>query len=77
MLHWVDDSPLSIGRTPLVRLNSVGDGAPATLLAKIEGRNAALSIKHRVAAAMIWTRTRAAFWGGARKSSRRPAARPE
>ncbi len=54
MLHWVDDSPLCIGRTPLVRLNSVGDGAPATLLAKIEGRNAALSIKHRVAAAMIW-----------------------
>ena len=54
MLHWIVDSPVSVGHTPLVRLDAVAGGAPATVLAKIEGRNAALSIKHRVAAALIW-----------------------
>jgi len=45
---------LSIGRTPLVRLNRVTKGAPATLLAKIEGRNPAYSVKCRIGASMIW-----------------------
>jgi len=45
---------LSIGRTPLVRLNRIAKGAPATLLAKIEGRNPAYSVKCRIGASMIW-----------------------
>ena len=41
MSHWFADNSLSIGGTPLVRLNRIADGAPATILAKIEGRNPA------------------------------------
>ena len=48
------DNSLSIGRTPLVRLNRIAKGAPATLLAKIEGRNPAYSVKCRIGASMIW-----------------------
>src|SRR5258707_11952643 len=48
------DNSLSIGKTPLVRLNRVTDGAPVTLLAKIEGRNPAYSVKCRIGANMIW-----------------------
>lgn len=53
MSHWYEDNSLSIGRTPLVRLNRVTDGAPATVLAKIEGRNPAYSVKCRIGAAMV------------------------
>jgi cysteine synthase A len=49
-----DDNSLSIGRTPLVRLNRVTDGGKATVLAKIEGRNPAYSVKCRIGAAMVW-----------------------
>src|SRR5450432_3287708 len=49
-----DDNSLSIGRTPLIRLNRVTGGAPCTVLAKIEGRNPAFSVKCRIGAAMIW-----------------------
>lgn len=48
------DNSLSIGRTPLVRLNRVGAGSGATILAKIEGRNPAYSVKCRIGASMIW-----------------------
>jgi cysteine synthase A len=48
------DNSLSIGRTPLVRLNRVTEGAGATVLAKIEGRNPAYSVKCRIGAAMVW-----------------------
>jgi cysteine synthase len=48
------DNSFSIGRTPLVRLNRVVDGAPVTMLAKIEGRNPAYSVKCRIGASMIW-----------------------
>ena len=48
------DSSLSIGRTPLVKLNRVVGESKATVLAKIEGRNPAYSVKCRIGAAMIW-----------------------
>jgi len=48
-----NDNSQTIGRTPLVRLNRVTDGAAATVLAKIEGRNPAYSVKCRIGAAMI------------------------
>ena len=48
------DNSLSIGRTPLVRLNRVGAAEGATILAKIEGRNPAYSVKCRIGASMIW-----------------------
>jgi cysteine synthase len=54
MSKWYADNALSIGRTPLVRLNRVVDGANATVLGKIEGRNPAYSVKCRIGAAMIW-----------------------
>lgn len=53
MANWFKDNSFSIGRTPLVRLNRVTDGAPALVLAKIEGRNPAYSVKCRIGAAMI------------------------
>ena len=54
MTKWYQDNSQSIGRTPLVKLNRITDGAKATVLAKIEGRNPAYSVKCRIGAAMIW-----------------------
>ena len=54
MTQLFNDNSLSIGRTPLVRLNRITDGAKAIVLAKIEGRNPAYSVKCRIGAAMIW-----------------------
>ncbi len=53
MAKWYTDNADSIGRTPLVRLNRVTDGAAATVLAKVEGRNPAYSVKCRIGAAMV------------------------
>src|SRR5512145_155944 len=53
MANIFDDNSQSIGRTPLVKLNRVIDGAQATVLAKIEGRNPAYSVKCRIGAALI------------------------
>jgi cysteine synthase len=49
-----EDNSRSIGRTPLVRLNRVTQGLGATVLAKIEGRNPAYSVKCRIGASMVW-----------------------
>jgi len=54
MSSFFEDNTLSIGRTPLVRLGRILDGAKATVLAKIEGRNPAYSVKCRIGSAMIW-----------------------
>ena len=54
MSNWYSDNSLSIGHTPLIKLNRVIDDAKATVLAKIEGRNPAYSVKCRIGAAMIW-----------------------
>ncbi|MBW3541953.1 MAG: cysteine synthase A [Planctomycetes bacterium] len=48
------DNSESIGRTPLVRINRLAKGLAATVLAKIEGRNPAYSVKCRIGASMIW-----------------------
>ena len=53
MARIYDDNSLSIGNTPLVRINRLHAGASATILAKIEGRNPAYSVKCRIAASMI------------------------
>lgn len=48
------DNSQSIGNTPLIRLNRVTEGAKAIVLAKVEGRNPAYSVKCRIGANMIW-----------------------
>lgn len=53
MSKWFSDNAQAIGRTPLVKLNRITDGAGATVLAKIEGRNPAYSVKCRIGAAMV------------------------
>jgi len=54
MARIYEDNSQSIGNTPLIRLNHVTKGAGATVLAKIEGRNPAYSVKCRIGANMIW-----------------------
>lgn len=51
---FYQDNSLSIGRTPLVRLGRIVGDAPVTLLAKIEARNPAFSVKCRIGASMVW-----------------------
>jgi cysteine synthase A len=58
MAKIFEDNSQSIGRTPLVRINQLAKGLPATLVAKIEGRNPSYSIKCRIGAAMIWAAER-------------------
>jgi cysteine synthase (EC 2.5.1.47) len=55
MARFFDDNSLSIGNTPLVKINRMAQGLKATLLGKIEGRNPAYSVKCRIGANMIWT----------------------
>jgi len=57
MSSWYADNSLSIGHTPLIKLNRIADGADAaagvTILAKIEGRNPGYSVKCRIGAALV------------------------
>jgi cysteine synthase A len=54
MATWFSDNSLSIGKTPLVKLNRITDGAGATVFGKVEGRNPSYSVKCRIGAAMVW-----------------------
>jgi cysteine synthase A len=54
MAQFFADNSLSIGNTPMVRINRMANGLKATILAKIEGRNPAYSVKCRIGANMIW-----------------------
>jgi cysteine synthase A len=54
MANFFSDNSLSIGNTPLVRINRMAQGVKATVLAKVEGRNPAYSVKCRIGANMIW-----------------------
>jgi cysteine synthase A len=54
MAKFFDDNSLSIGNTPLVKVNRLAKGLKATVLAKIEGRNPAYSVKCRIGASMVW-----------------------
>ena len=51
MKNIYEDNSLSIGNTPLIKLNHITD---ATIYAKIESRNPANSVKCRIGANMIW-----------------------
>jgi cysteine synthase A len=53
MAKVYDDNALSIGNTPLVRLNRIVNGHPK-VYAKIEGRNPAYSVKCRIGANLVW-----------------------
>lgn len=53
-MRYYSDNSQSIGNTPLIKLNKVVDASNAVVLAKIEGRNPAYSVKCRIGSAMIW-----------------------
>jgi cysteine synthase A len=54
MTSWFQDNSLSIGRTPLVKLNRIVDGSGHTVLGKVEGRNPSYSVKCRIGSSMVW-----------------------
>jgi cysteine synthase A len=61
MARIFDDNSLSIGNTPLIKLNRITAGLPGVVAAKIEGRNPAYSVKCRIGASMIWAAEREAI----------------
>ena len=54
MTKFFNDNSLSIGNTPMVKINRMAQGLKATILGKIEGRNPSYSVKCRIGASMIW-----------------------
>ncbi len=58
MARIYDDVSLSIGNTPLVKLNRITAGLPGIVIVKIEGRNPSYSVKCRIGASMIWAAER-------------------
>jgi cysteine synthase A len=61
MEQWFEDNSFSIGNTPLVRIHRITGNLKATVLAKIEGRNPAYSVKCRIGASMIWAAEKQGF----------------
>ncbi len=55
MAQFFADNSLSIGSTPMVRINRMAQGLKATIFGKIEGRNPSYSVKCRIGANMVWT----------------------
>jgi cysteine synthase A len=53
-MKFCKDNSLSIGNTPLVQLRKIVDAGRVTVLAKVEGRNPAYSVKCRIGASMVW-----------------------
>ena len=51
---YYDDQSLSIGNSPMVKINRIVENSDSLVLAKIEGRNPAYSVKCRIGANMIW-----------------------
>ena len=58
MAKIYDDISLSIGNTPLVKLNRITTGLPGIVVVKVEGRNPSYSVKCRIGASMIWAAER-------------------
>lgn len=54
MSSWFADNTLSIGHTPLVKINRMAQGFSGLILAKVEGRNPGYSVKCRIGASMVW-----------------------
>ena len=67
MNSWFEDNSRSIGGTPLVRLNRLGAGSSAPILAKIEARNPSFSVKCRIGAAMVWDAERRGVLGAGKE----------
>ncbi|MFH0825185.1 MAG: cysteine synthase A [Pseudomonadota bacterium] len=53
MAGYFADNAASVGRTPLVRLNRIIGDSDAVVLAKVEGRNPAFSVKDRIGVYLI------------------------
>jgi cysteine synthase A len=68
-----EDNSLTIGHTPLVRLNRIGNGR---ILAKVESRNPSFSVKCRIGANMIWDAEKRGVLKPGVNWSNRPAATP-
>ena len=54
MPNYYHDNSYAIGKTPLVKLNRIIPDDNARILAKVEGRNPAYSVKCRIGASMVW-----------------------
>jgi cysteine synthase len=67
MSRWFEDNSLSIGNTPLIKLSRITGGAKATVLAKVEGRNPAYSVKCRIGASLIWDAEEKGLLGNGRE----------
>jgi cysteine synthase A len=53
MSRIYDDATQLVGHTPLVRINRITDGAPATVVGKLEFYNPASSVKDRIGVAIV------------------------